>query len=505
MIYSPRSAIVDGTNLKENLTDNQVMPSHSLTILMTFYLLPGKLLNTAKVLSCLLVVRHYFGNTREIFAITALGSKFYVVTAAQDVAEAYRNTTTLSFDQFVMALMRVCGSSEACVEAMFRPLPRDKEGFPNPHGKALARLSREIHIHQLFPGEGLDVLDARFAAFFKTNLRLEEMATCLPAKYATTSNDREVVLPLMIYCSDIFIRGGQTAYFGDGLARVDPNLTWSFLEFDELSWQVLYQYPKILSRRMNAARKRMITSLNIYFSSPASSRPDDIEFVRRMEDEMRDLGIGNHDIATMMLTMYWGINTNTRKAAFWMIAYILHTDGLLEAIREETKSAFAAEGDKIDVHYLSQQCPILDGVWNETIRMSAYSASVRYVTEDTLVGNKILRQGHRVMVPYRQLHFNAEVFGEEINRFKADRFVKDGSLIRKSTWRPFGGGQTMCPGRFVAKNAVVTFMALLFRRFDLELAYKQPFPRAEMGNPVLGIMANKRGDDLMVRFKVRKD
>ena len=426
------------------------------------------------------------------------------MTAASDVTEAYRNTTTLSFDQFVMALMRVCGSSESCVEAMFRPLPKVKRGFPNPHEKALGRLSREIHIHQLFPGVGLDVLDLRFAEFFKVNLQLGAMATCLPGKYPTRSSGSEVVLPLMIWCSDIFIRGGQTAYFGDRLAQIDPELTWSFLEFDELSWQVLYQYPKVLSRKMNKAKNKMIKSLEVYFSLPTSERVEDIDFVRHMEEEMRDLGIQNRDIATMMLTMYWGINTNTRKAAFWLLAYVLYTPGLQEALREESERAFSSADGKVDVQYLSERCPKLDGVWNETIRMSAYSASVRYVTEDTLVGNRILRKGHRVMVPYRQLHFNEKVFGKSVNDFRPNRFVEDASLLRKSTWRPFGGGQTMCPGRFVAKNAVVTFIAMLFHRYELELAHEQRFPRAEMGNPVLGIMANKNGDDLMVRFKARE-
>ena len=432
-----------------------------------------------------------------------MGSKFYVLTSAADVTEAYRNNITLSFDQFSMALMRVCGCSDACIKAMYKPLSKDKKGFPNPQAKSLARLAREIHIQELYPGDGLDMFDSRFVEFFLQNLQLSTMATCLVARCSVTLTDSEVTLPLSLWCSDIFIRGGQTAYFGDRLAQIDPDLTWAFLEFDELSWQVHYQYPKILSRRMRSARDQVIAGLDTYFRLPASERTGNVQFISHMETEMRSLGIDNRNIAAMMMILYWGIMSNPRKAAFWMLAYILHTPGLLEVIRKETRPAFSPASCKIDVRHLSESCPHLDSVWNETIRMSSYSASVRYVTQDTRIGDKILRKGNRVMIPYRQLHFNEEIFGADVHQFDPDRFLHDASLLRKSTWRPFGGGQTMCPGRFVAKNAVVTFVALLFYRCDVELLPNQIFPRAELRKPVLGIMTSKDGDDLLVKFKAR--
>ena len=451
----------------------------------------------------LMTIRKSFGSTREIFAITALGSKFYILTSAADVTEAYRNSTTLSFDQFSMALMRVCGCSDVCITAMYRPLPKDKKGFPNPQAKPLAKLAREIHIQELYPGDGLDIFDSIFAEFLLQNLQLGRMATCLGSRYSVQSTDSEVTLPLSLWCSDIFIRGGQTAYFGDRLAQIDPEMTWAFLDFDELSWQVHYQYPKVLSRKMRNARDRVVAALDTYFKLPASERLGGVRFVHHMETEMRDLGIDNYGVATMMMILYWGIMSNPRRAAFWMLAYILHTPGLLQAIREETRPAFSSARHQINVHYLGENCPKLEGVWNETIRMSSYSASVRYVTEDTRVGDKMLRKGNRVMIPYRQLHFNEEIFGTDVHNFNPDRFLHDASLLRKSTWRPFGGGQTMCPGRFVAKNAVITFVALLFYRYDVELVGDQAFPRAELRKPVLGIMTSKDGDDLLVRFKAR--
>lgn len=93
------------------------------------------------------------------------------------------------------------------------------------------------------------------------------------------------------------------------------------------------------------------------------------------------------------------INTNTRKACFWMFAYMIYTPDLIDIIRKETAPAFA--NGSVDVHYLNEKCPQLTSVWMETIRMSAFSASVRYVVRETTIGGKILRRGNRVVIPYR--------------------------------------------------------------------------------------------------------
>ena len=242
-------------------------------------------------------------NNREPFAITIGGSTIYVLTMPKDVAEAYRNTTSLSFDIFVQVMMRNLGSSAQSVKAMFSPMPTEKAGFPNPYGKPLGRLARELHTTQLYPGEHLSFLDGKFIESFGDQLDLEKMAE---ANYAARDEKGGVTVPLMKWSSDVFTRAGQVAYFGDLLGVIDPNLTWTFLEFDDLSWQVLFQYPRIVSRRMHAARERLTVALEKYFSVPAEDRGEQAWFTHAMEHEMRTVGISTHDIATMMTTIYWG-------------------------------------------------------------------------------------------------------------------------------------------------------------------------------------------------------
>ncbi|OJZ85868.1 hypothetical protein ASPFODRAFT_189631 [Aspergillus luchuensis CBS 106.47] len=454
----------------------------------------------------------YYKYNNNPFALTIAHSLLYVITKPQDVADAYRNTETLSFNEFVQAMMRACGNTEFCVQAMYKPLPKQKAGFPNPHGKPLATLARQMHIHQLYPGDNLDFLEKQFLDWVEPKLNIAGLQRECPYHVrASNGNDKDtnaIVLPLMEWCSDFFTRAGQEAYFGPELAKVDPSLPKTFIVFDELSWQVLYQYPDFLAGEMKAARDAIQRALKKYIQMPQEDRHGDAWFTKAMENEMRALGISEDDIATMLVTIYWGINTNTRKAACWLLTYILYygPDHYVDAIRAETAPAFSSGNPIPDLTYLHDNCPLLDAMWNETIRMSAYSASVRMITSDTVIGGKVLRKGNRLMIPYRQLHFDEAIFGFDfpVNEFRPERFsVKGGrNLTRSDNWRPFGGGTTMCPGRYVAKRFVMLFVTLLLRRFDVELVDKR-VPEAEDGKPVLGIMSIKEGDDVCVRVRER--
>lgn len=143
-------------------------------------------------------------------------------------------------------------------------------------------------------------------------------------------------------------------------------------------------------------------------------------------------------------------------------------------------------------------------MWCEMLRISAFSASVRFITADTIIGGKVLRHGHRLMVPYRQLHMNEGVFGDRVGEFHHERFLDKPRLAHSNSFKPFGGGITYCPGRHIAKRAVLLFTAMVLDRFDVELVEGQDMLQADLTKPVAGLMSPKEGKDMMVRLTLRK-
>ncbi|KAI1760952.1 cytochrome P450 [Hypoxylon sp. FL1150] len=227
-----------------------------------------------------------------------------------------------------------------------------------------------------------------------------------------------------------------------------------------------------------------------------------------MEDEMRAIGVDDENLAIIVFHLYFAINTNARKTSSWMLTYLMRNPAYLAAFRAETAPAFRGD-ELVDMTYVqdASRCPQLDAIWHETLRTAGWAASVRLVTRDVIIGGKRMRNGNRVMVPHRVLHFDESVFGEDIDSWKPRHWLETAAgrkLPNSPSRRPFGGGKTKCSGRFLAKSFVTAFVVTLLRRLDIEMVGNPPMPQPDVGRPVLGIISVKEGQDYMVSITKSK-
>lgn len=170
-------------------------------------------------------------------------------------------------------------------------------------------------------------------------------------------------------------------------------------------------------------------------------------------------------------------------------------------MRAETTAA--ADGPRVDVASIvnPDTCPLLNSIWDETIRLTAFAASVRFLTCDLEIGGKTLCKGNRLMIPQRQLHFSKQAFGQDASEFNPERFLKDPALRRHPSLRPFGGGATMCPGRNFAKQTTLAFVVMAVHTFRMVLdPPNQKFPSPSEGKPSIGLVDIMEDTDLTVRL-----
>ena len=199
-------------------------------------------------------------------------------------------------------------------------------------------------------------------------------------------------------------------------------------------------------------------------------------------------------------------NLNIYRLSTWVVSYIICDPELLAAIKAEISPAF--HDDTVDYHYLYDHCPRLTAIHIELLRLTFGSFSVRKVAAPIVMGGKKLVPGNTVIVPIRSLHYDADVFGRNPTQFDAQRFLDKPQLEKNPSYRPFAGGITYCPGRFLAKRQNVGFVAMLLHRFDVEVVNRERGPKGEMAppkidqdSPSLGIMGPVKGTELLVRFK----
>ncbi|MCJ1386958.1 hypothetical protein MMC17_010087 [Xylographa soralifera] len=451
--------------------------------------------------------RKYFQDTREPFSITLAGEKLYVLCSPHDVTAAYRNSTTLTYDLVIRDLLEAFGVSHSGVDKLYRK-PTDDEPAFQPKGsitisqnKSVGHLKGEFYHYQLYPGEQFDFIQARFLKIIDTAMRPANFTS----HFVVSSTPQVTKVSLHKWCQHVLVTAGTTAFFGETLLQMYPDLLQNFVDFDDYNWMVWYKWPD--ATLMRTPKAKVLKTLEEYLALPKEKRSGVAWIIETMEDSQRNLGMNESDIAAVVMTLLWVINTNTYKMAFWILSYMLFSPVVYDRIRSETNSAILPDGS-IDLSRLMSESPHLDSLWMEVMRLTNSSAAVRTVMQPTPIGNKMLRPGHKVMSPFRQLHFNEDVFGKSANQCDPDRFFNNSALAKDPSYRPFGGGSTFCPGRFIARQEVFIFVALAVHRFGIELATPtganggmQTFPQLESKKPTTGIMSPQAGEDLLVTVR----
>lgn len=217
------------------------------------------------------------------------------------------------------------------------------------------------------------------------------------------------------------------------------------------------------------------------------------------------------------------INSNVQMTAFWMMTHILQRPTFTAAVTEEispimeaTESITGSAGPVLaeaTQNHLIESCPLLNSAFHEVLRVCSTGSTVREVMRPVQVGNKAIRKGAKVLLPQRQLLLSREGFGPNAREVDLSRFSRDKSLERNAYYRPFGGGTTLCSGRFLGKREVLAFVALALWRYEIQpvkvgeetVGVKgMPFPRLDERKPSLGISKQVEGDDLIVKVTNRR-
>lgn len=180
----------------------------------------------------------------------------------------------------------------------------------------------------------------------------------------------------------------------------------------------------------------------------------------------------------------------------------------MHKVLNEVQEAFA-EGN-LDRECLTTQSPYLESIYLEVLRLANDASSIRMVERDVAISGLTLKKGNYVLIPYRLMHSQEESYGPQAASFDPYRFIQNSNLSNRADFRPFGGGISYCPGRFVAKQECLGFVAILLHRFELQVVdlhdgkrLAQRVPDLDHGTPYMGIVGPANSGDLIVSIRQR--
>lgn len=216
-----------------------------------------------------------------------------------------------------------------------------------------------------------------------------------------------------------------------------------------------------------------------------------------------------------------GVNVNASITIFWLLNAVFSRPELLSQLRKEVRENALVGPGVLSSQRLRETCPQLNSVWREVMRLYAVMITVRYVKEDTKIADKyLLRKGSIVQLAGGALHYDKELWGPDADSFNPNRFLhsKDGSkanadgsvpqdrayAVHPATFRSFGGGASLCPGRYFAQAEIIGLSALLFLAFDMTPVNNTSWnPPADKKRMPISVMKPLKGLD--VKLQRRKE
>ncbi|KAL1610812.1 hypothetical protein SLS60_002483 [Paraconiothyrium brasiliense] len=199
-------------------------------------------------------------------------------------------------------------------------------------------------------------------------------------------------------------------------------------------------------------------------------------YIQKLYEYYTDLNYPVADYSQLILGTAIAVLGNTLPSAFWFILHLYADRKVYEACREEILAQVVHSRDEdgnsvrtVDITALKTQCPLFHSAFKEVLRLEAVGTGVRGVEEDHMLDGKyLLRKDALVFMPLVSQHFDHERWGADAEEYCYNRFTdKTRPRVSNVSFRSFGGGTTLCPGRHFATTELLAFAAMLLLRFDI--------------------------------------
>ncbi|KAG8932688.1 hypothetical protein FRC01_012737 [Tulasnella sp. 417] len=245
--------------------------------------------------------------------------------------------------------------------------------------------------------------------------------------------------------------------------------------FDRGVWKVALMYPTWLCRPFLSARAGVRQRIWEYMNKPHEAA---CQLVRDREEIVRNADFSEHDLGVSLMTPYWPLMANEGLAPI-----IAELDAAGEAWSAANPEFSGPYPDHLPEFFQSQpHIPLLTSTISETLRFTSDSYSMRGVLEDTLLSGYTIKKGDTLVCLTRRVHRDENEF-ERAEEFVPTRFIgKDGKGTETEyNYMPFGGGVSVCSGRFFAYYHIKIFLTTVLKNFKLEVDEGRSTPVVQSG------------------------
>ncbi|UJR16912.1 hypothetical protein I4U23_003810 [Adineta vaga] len=267
-------------------------------------------------------------------------------------------------------------------------------------------------------------------------------------------------------------------------------------------------YSGFLSKESNA-RSQLSQSwqYNLDPTNASMFYQDRLELYANHSEWLSDEESGKYKTA-----FFWASLGNTIPGVFWSLFYILRDPKALVTIQEEINTHLPFipldNTDSQSAYWTPEQldsCIYLESAINETIRLVGAIFMTRKCCRDTQI---TLEDGHKINIKAGEdlawyggaSHIDENLF-PHATQFIFDRFLNK-KVETVPGYMPFGGGKSICPGRFFVRYEIKTCVAMLLRYMEYKLDDIQTIPNQKLSRIGVGIAPPNHDIPIMYRYKI---
>ncbi|KAI1169504.1 putative cytochrome P450 [Nemania sp. FL0916] len=282
--------------------------------------------------------------------------------------------------------------------------------------------------------------------------------------------------------------------FGPDLINLTPDFIDRFWNFDQHLFTLVLGFPRWINSKpyqahdhYTAAVEKWLEHASIDYDWQGNSETEweprfGARAVRELYKWMKETHWRHEIIAATLGALAFALTTNSIPTTTWMLMEIISDPSLLKAVRAEIEAAKMTNtvtGNAILDSQKLGSLPLLQSIWTETLRLRVNFNVTRDVKEAIVIDGHTIPAGSMIQAPMMVSHYN-ETWGtteHPASEFWAERHIKYDSAGnrtyamagRNTSFFPFGGGANICPGRQFAKLEVLTTVALVVSRLEIEI------------------------------------
>ncbi|KAF3763948.1 cytochrome P450 [Cryphonectria parasitica EP155] len=410
---------------------------------------------------------HHLG----LYTLPVFTNRLYVAGSAEWSTAVNKHSSTIDlYTLSSRALSQLMGLNKESMEIVNHNLHGDRKQTA---GNIIFTL-KDVMLKSLAPGRDLDELNDKL---------LDGLSPLISNLARGTKSEK-----MMFWAwarQQISEVSMAAAYGEDNPVSRQPSLVEDFWQFDASAAALMAPWPAVFARKGHLARWRFINGFVDYAVRGGYKQASNLIQVRAREALATGMAVDQY--GQLESNFAPGLLSNTVPATFWLISRVFEDPELLAKCRAEIDQCLEKGEDNkhvLNITRLQTQCPLFASAFLETLRTTAPLNTYRFIREDTVVTNNstqesfLLRKGNLVQHASTVLHSRASVWGENPDSFNAGRFLppmdpaapfRDANgKMYSGSFRPFGGGVHLCPGRYFAQTSILAGAALFIAAYDME-------------------------------------